>query len=169
MRLLPLSDSDKSWSTLKAQWKSEAEKEGDDFSTSSADLAALDLLALQDPAKAGLYGLYDGSLVRAVCQVNRLLMARYTSPVLRGRFLRLSPIYDLGVAGEKDYAQVLVALFSGVVWLSQNSLPARHIRFHLRSPADGQYFAALQADTPLSPFSKFSVSGALIKCGLKSR
>lgn len=169
MRLLPLNDSDKSWSALKAQWKNEAEKAGDDFSTTAFELAALDPLALQDPTKAGLYGLYDGPLARAVCQVNRLLMGRYTSPVLRARYLRLSPIYDLGSVDERDYAQALVALFSGVVWLSQNSLPARNIKFHLRSPADGQYFAALQADTPLSPFSRFSVSGAWLDCGLKGR
>jgi hypothetical protein len=48
----------------------------------------------------------------------------------------------------------LVALFSGVVWLSKDALSAAHIRFLLKSPAM-QFFAALRAATPLSPFSKF--------------
>jgi hypothetical protein len=169
MRLVPLNDSDNSWGSLKAQWKTEAEREGDDFSTFALEISVLDSIASQDSSKAGLYGLYDGRLVRAVCQVNRVLTGKYTSPVLRARLIAASPIYDLGSAEDGGYAQVLIATFSGVVWLSQNSLPARHIKFHLRSPADGRYFAALQAKTPLSPFSRFSVKGIWVECGLKAR
>jgi hypothetical protein len=66
-----------------------------------------------------------------------------------------------------QYAQVMVALFSGIVWLSRDSLSAGHIRFFLKSPGDSQFFAALQAATLLSPFSKFSIDGALIECSLK--
>jgi hypothetical protein len=60
-----------------------------------------------------------------------------------------------------------VALFSGIVWLSRDTLSAGHIRFFLKSPGDSQFFAALQAATPLSPFSEFTIEGALIECSLK--
>ena len=46
-------------------------------------------------------------------------------------------------------------------------MSASHIRFFLKSPADSQFFAALQAATSLSPFSKFTIEGALIECSLK--
>ena len=71
------------------------------------------------------------------------------------------------MADAGQYAQILVALFSGIVWLSRETLSAGHIRFFLKSPGDSQFFAALQAATPLSPFSKFTIEGALIECSLK--
>ena len=169
MRLIPLSESSSSWGLVKAQWKTEAEREGDDFSTYALEISAIESIATQDWEKAGLYGLYDGPSARAVCQVHRLLVGKYTSPVLRARFVAASPMYDLRSVADGGYSQVLVAMFSGVVWLSRNSLPARHIKFHLRSPADGQYFAALNVQAPLSLFSRFSVKGAWLDCGLKAR
>jgi hypothetical protein len=71
------------------------------------------------------------------------------------------------LAGGGEYAQIMVALFSGIVWLSRDSPSAGLIRFFLKSPGDSQFFAALQIDAPLSPFSKFTIEGALIECSLK--
>ena len=71
------------------------------------------------------------------------------------------------MADAGQYAQILVALFSGIVWLSRDTLSAGHIRFFLKSPGDSQFFAALQASTPMSPFSEFTIEGALIECSLK--
>jgi hypothetical protein len=95
------------------------------------------------------------------------MMSKFPTPVLRARFVNVSPIYELGVADAGQYAQILVALFSGIVWLSRDTLSAGHIRFFLKSPGDSQFFAALQAATPLSPFSEFTIEGALIECSLK--
>ncbi len=168
MRLRPISDEDNSWRAIKAQWKREAESAGEDFSTFAiGSFAALDPIAGDDPKKAGLYGLYDGDSVRAFCQVNRLLMSRYSSPVLRARFVTVSPILDCGLADACEYGRVLVALFSGVVWLSRDTLLGNHIHFQLRSPGDSRFFSGLQASNPMSPFSKFSVSGAWVICSLK--
>jgi hypothetical protein len=61
----------------------------------------------------------------------------------------------------------MVALFSGIVWLTRDSMSAGHIRFFLKSPADAQYFTALRVVTELSPFSAFSIEGALIECSMK--
>ena len=95
------------------------------------------------------------------------MMSKFPTPILRARFVNVSPVYELGLAGSSQYAQILVALFSGIVWLSRDSLSAGHIRFFLKSPGDAQFFAALQVSTPLSPFSKFTIDGALIECSLK--
>jgi hypothetical protein len=94
-------------------------------------------------------------------------MSKYQEPILRARFVNVSPSYYLGQAGTDEYAQMLVALFSGVVWLSREALTATHIRFFLKSPGDSQFFAALQAATSMSPFSKFTIEGALIECSMK--
>jgi hypothetical protein len=166
MRLLPIKDPDRSWRTIKAQWKKDAEGVGEDFAT-FAGIAAFDVLATKEGDNPGLFCLTDGERIHAVCQIRRLLMSKYQSPILRARYVNVSPSYELGVAGTNEYAQMLVALFSGVVWLSRDALTASHIRFFLKSPGDSQFFAALQVATALSPFSKFTIDGALIECSMK--
>jgi hypothetical protein len=54
-----------------------------------------------------------------------------------------------------------------MIWLSRNALSASHIQFHLRSPADAQFLAPLQAPVPNSPFQRFSINGAWVECDLK--
>ena len=165
MRLLPIRDPERSWRNIKAQWKKDAEGVGEDFAT-FAGITAFDVLA-KDGDTPGLYCLTDGERFHAVCQVRRLLMSKYPTPALRARFVNVSPIYELGLASTNDYAQMLVALFSGVVWLSRDTLSADHIRFFLKSPGDSQFFAALQLASPLSPFATFAIEGALIECSMK--
>ena len=166
MRLLPIKDPERSWRSIKAQWKKDAEGVGEEFATFGG-ITAFDALAGKEGDGPGLYCLTDGERTHAVCQIRRVLMSKYQEPILRARFVNVSPVYDLGQAGTNDYAQMLVALFSGVVWLSRNVLAATHIRFFLKSPGDSQFFAALQVATPLSPFSKFTIDGALIECSMK--
>ncbi|WP_212293966.1 hypothetical protein [Bradyrhizobium sp. AUGA SZCCT0160] len=166
MRLLPMS-SDKSWRSIKAQWKKDAESVGEDFSTfSNGSYAAFDALT-KDGDNPTLYCLSDGEKIHAACQVSRLMMSKFPTPILRARFVVVSPLYELGVATSGQYAQTMVALFSGIVWLSRDTLSAGHVRFFLKSPGDAQFFAALQVVTELSPFSAFAIDGALIECSLK--
>jgi hypothetical protein len=167
MRLQPMKDPDKSWRSIKAQWKKDAESVGEEFSTfSMGSYAAIDGLT-KDGDHPTLYCLSDGEKVHAACQVSRLMMSKFPTPILRARFIVVSPVYELGQADAGQYAQIMVALFSGIVWLSRDTLSAGHIRFFLKSPGDSQFFAALQVATPLSPFSKFTIEGALIECSLK--
>jgi hypothetical protein len=167
MRLLPMKDPERSWRSIKAQWKKDAESAGEDFSTFSIGChSAYDALT-RDGDSPNLYCLTDAERVHAACQVSRLMMSKFPSPTLRTRFIVVSPIYELGIAPGSEYAQMMVALFSGIIWLSRDTLSAGHIRFFLKSPGDAQFFAALQASTPLSPFSKFTIDGALIECSLK--
>ena len=167
MRLLPMKEADKAWRSVKAQWKKDAEGVGEDYSTfAMGSSAAFDTL-IKDSSNPGLYCLTDGERVHAACQVSRLMMSKFPSPILRARFILVSPAYELGIADAGQYAQMMVALFSGIVWLSRDTMSANHIRFFLKSPGDSQYFAALQAATPGSLFSKFTIDGALIECSLK--
>ena len=167
MRLVPMKDADKSWRAVKARWKKDAESVGEDFSTFSTGMfSAFDTLT-KDGDSPHLHCLSDGERVHAACQVNRLMMSKFPNPILRARFIVVSPIYELGMVDAGQYAQMMVALFSGIVWLSRDTMTASHIRFFLRSPGDAQFFAALRADTPLSPFSKFTIDGGLIECSLK--
>jgi hypothetical protein len=165
MRLLPIKDPDRSWRSIKAQWRKDAESVGEEFATFG--ITAFDVLATKDGDSPGLYCLTDGERTLAVCQVRRLLMSKYPEPILCARYVNVSPACELGLPGLTGYSQILVALFSGVVWLSRHALSASHIRFFLKSPGDSQFFAALQADTPLSPFAKFAIEGALIECSVR--
>jgi hypothetical protein len=167
MRLLPMKEPDRSWRSIKGQWKKDAESVGEDFSTfSTGSFTTYDSLT-KEGDNPNLYCLSDGERVHAACQVSRLMMSKFPSPTLRARFIVVSPVYELGIADASQYAQVMVALFSGIVWLSRDTMSASHIRFFLRSPGDSQFFAALQSSTPQSPFSKFAIDGALIECSLK--
>src|SRR3954464_4852397 len=119
MRLLPMKDPDKSWRSTKAQWKKDAESVGEDFSTfSSGSYAAFDALT-KDGENPSLYCLSDGEKIHAACQVSRLMMSKFPTPILRTRFIVVSPLYELGVAASAQYAETLVALFCGIVWLSR--------------------------------------------------
>lgn len=166
MRLVPLCADDRSWDGLKVQWKAEAENIGEDFSTFViGTFGPLEKFAMQEASKAGLYGLYDGKTYPAVCQTTRLLIRNYASPVLRTRFVSVSPKHAVGDVDE--YGKVIVALFSGVIWLSREELPADHIHFQLRSPSDAQFLAHLQAVRPTSLFKGFQIRGARVECTVK--
>ncbi len=133
MDLLPLSENDKSWQSLQAQWRVESADLKDDFSTYAVGtFGALNPAAKEDVSKSGLYGLHDGNSFKAFCQVTRLLMKGYDSPVLRARFVTVSPKFDFGTHNIAEYVGVLTHIFSGVVWLARSRMPANHLRFHLR-------------------------------------
>ena len=168
MRLLPISDADKSWISLKSQWRKIAEAAEEDFST-----YAIGTFAALEPqmqgGKGGLYGLYEGSVPHAFCQVNKLLMSKFEGPLLRARFMTVSPLYDFGTEDLGKYGQLLIDLFSGIVWLAHNTMTANHVFFHLRSPADAQFLAPLRMAAPNSPFERFAIKGAWVECDLKNR
>ena len=162
-----MKEPERSWRSIKGQWKKDAESVGEDISTfSTGSYSAYDALT-KDGDNPNLYCLSDGERVHAACQVSRLMMSKFPNPILRARFILVSPIYDLGIANAGQYAQMMVALFSGIVWLSRDTMTASHIRFFLKSPGDAQFFAPLQAATEQSPFSEFTIGGALIECSLK--
>jgi len=125
------------------------------------------MCVVKDDKNPSLFCLSEGDRSHAVCQVSRVMMSKYPTPTLRARFTTLSPVYELGIADIAQYAQIMVALFSGIVWLSRDSLSGSHIRFFLKSPGDAQFFAALRVESPLSPFSVFTIDGSLIECSMR--
>ena len=115
MRLLPMKEPDRSWRSIKGQWKKDAESVGEDFSTfSTGSFTAYDGLT-KDGDHPSLYCLSDGERIHATCQVSRLMMSKFPSPILRARFILVSPVYELGIADAGQYAQMMVALFSGMM------------------------------------------------------
>jgi hypothetical protein len=167
MRLLPMKEPDKAWRSIKSQWKKDAEAVGEDYSTlAMGSYAVIDGL-VKDDKNPSLFCLSEGDRSHAVCQVSRIMMSKYPAPTLRARFTTLSPVYELGIADLAHYAQIMVALFSGIVWLSRDTMSGSHIRFFLKSPGDAQFFAALRVESPLSPFSKFTIDGSLIECSMR--
>ena len=167
MRLLPMKEPDKAWRSIKSQWKKDAEAVGEDYSTlAMGSYAVIDGLT-KDDKNPSLFCLSEGDRSHAVCQVSRIMMSKYPAPTLRARFTTLSPVYELGIADLAQYAQIMVALFSGIVWLSRDTLSGSHIRFFLKSPGDAQFFAALRVESTLSPFSKFTIDGSLIECSMR--
>ena len=167
MRLLPMKEPDRSWRSIKGQWKKDAESVGEDFSTfSTGSFTAYDGLT-KDGDHPSLYCLSDGERIHAACQVSRLMMSKFPSPILRARFILVSPVYELGIADAGQYAQMMVALFSGIVWLSRDTMSASHIRFFLKSPGMRSSSRRCRPRRELSLFSKFTIDGALIECSLK--
>jgi hypothetical protein len=154
MPLTRLSAKDGTWDGLKQAWRAECEKFGEDFDNYAlGTFAILDPLALEHSKKAGIFGLPDGGSISALCQANCTPLPGHPKPVLRVRFMTFSPRFDFGDLEVTDYARVLVGMFFGIIALSQRVMAAKEVKFHLRSLADRQFFAALE--TPLSKVSSF--------------
>ena len=146
MAIQPLCNEDGSWPKLKKQWRAECATYNEDFDNYAVGtFAVLDPLAANGHPKAEIYAYGQDGSYAAFCQVNHTKIPDYDGPVLRVRMMTLAPKFDFGEFGIKEYTTVLVGLFAGVLELSIRKLPSRYIKFHLRSPADSQFFAALGA------------------------
>ena len=141
-----LLNSDDSWQKFEDDWRQQCDEMGEEFDTyAEATLGAVRDIVLKEEKKAGVFALaFDGSH-HAMCQVNTALLPGYDGPVLRVRFITLSPKLDLGDNGVDHYARVMIGLLIQVLKLasSHSELKGRHVKFHLRSPADTQFFQAI--------------------------
>jgi hypothetical protein len=120
----------------------------------------LDPLAAAGHSAAGIYGLEVNGSVGAFSHATCRPLPGFAGPVLSVDLTTFAPRYDFGDLDLEEYAELIVGLFSGVVELSKDVLPAQVIRFHLQSLADKQFFAAL--GTPLTEvnlFQKVAVKG----------
>lgn len=135
------------WQVLIGQWEDEAagyEVDLDDYAPAS--LGVLSELANQTPKKrSGVYALERDSTFQGMCQLNLAFLPGYDSEVLRVRHIIHSPRFDLDEnVSVEDYALFLSQIFSGVLRASIDQMPAKHIKFHFRSPAERRYFTQLQ-------------------------
>lgn len=160
-----LSAAGPTYEQLLASWKAECDGFGEDFDTYTAiPIGIFSEIMEKDAANTGLFVAQasDGSF-GAVCMVNHALIPNYVGPVLRVRHILLSPAFDFGTAELSEYGEVLIAILNGVISCSETDakLSANHIKFHARSPADMQFFAAVgKALGTSKAFASVQVRGA---------
>jgi hypothetical protein len=160
---LRLTTADNSWDDFLADWRGQCEAQGEEFSLyEQGPIQVVRDLAegpLQEEAR--VYGLKKGKHYCAMCQVNRTLLPGYNGKVLRVRMMYLSPYYDFGDYPVEEYTDILISLFGNVAELSYGEMESPHIKFHLRSPADRQFFATLGSKLDKSPvFASVALRGA---------
>jgi hypothetical protein len=131
------------WGELIDDWKSQCDAFGEDFASYENEPIGVVKDLAEGPRRndAAAFALHDGDRYAAVCQVNCTCIPGFSSEVLRVRMLYLSPHYEFGEYGLEDYSELLIDIFYGVIGISNCEMPARYIKFHLRSPADRQFFA----------------------------
>lgn len=155
-----LSVSDGSWQAFEDDWRRQCEIFEEDLANFAvAHFSMLREAATNEP-KSGAFALQRSSEYAAACQLNCSPLPSFQGPVLRLRFLTLSPRYDIE-GDEEAYTDILLNLLQGVLEISDDMWPADHVKFHLASPADRGFFAAL--GKPLSGtgvFEKVCVKGS---------
>lgn len=145
-RFVKIGSRGNSWNALEADWKAQTEALGETFDASiQLEEAVLRPLAERNSRKAGVFALHDERGFLMICQINTAGIPGYHEPVMRIRFLTFAPIIDLGDIPLEEYIDILVEGFVGVVNLcvSQGPMKSPRMHFHLPSPSDRQYFAAV--------------------------
>jgi len=142
--VIRLLTSDGTWEAFKQDWEAQCAAYDEEFSSyAEGTFSIVSDLATQEGAAAGLFAVKINGTHVSMCQLNRASIPGYSSPVLRVRFMTLSPEYDYGDKAVEEYADVLVTTFAAVLAISKAVMEARHVKFHLKSPADRQFFAML--------------------------
>ena len=158
-----LTTADGSWAAMSDQWGQQCADFEEDFGGYALDALPVlrDLAAKPTPA-AGVFALRRGGQeFEALCQANSTFLPGYTGKVLRVRHMLLAPRFDFGEYPIEDYVSVLSAMFARSVYLAKSALPSDHIKFHLRSPADRQFFeAGLGIIQEHSEFDSVKIRGA---------
>lgn len=156
MNLVQLFTKDGSWDRLRAQWTSQCQIFNEEFENYAAGtFGVLEPLASGDNPEAGVFALELDSEFSAISQINCTALPGYSGPVLRLRFLTLAPKFDFDTHSITEYSNLLMYIFSTVISLSSQEGPmnAKHLKFHLPSPSDRSFFAAVV--TPLSKSDVF--------------
>lgn len=144
-RLVKLSSNGDSWSDLLDDWERQATDLGENFDRDVYPNSLFSPLLNGGDKNAGIFALKSGGTFLAACQLNAAYLPNYTEPVLRMRHLTVCPTLDLSDDGGESYGRALVDVFFEVVNLcmEEGDMAAKHIKFHLPSPADRQFFAAV--------------------------
>lgn len=147
MEFKRLSRENELWRKLWLNWDAMCNAYDENFNEfAPSALSVLKPLA-EDPQtdSAGVFGLIDGEDVLAACQLNVARLLGYDGKVLRLRHLVLSPKFDYSDdISVKDYVEMLSEMFTGAVACAENEMAAEHIKLHVRSPADREFFNNFQ-------------------------
>jgi hypothetical protein len=148
MEIRRLLSTDSSWTQFEKDWSAQCEEVGDDFeSYGAAPISMVRKFAESDSETEWAVGLYDKNSKKYYASACAILAAQkgYTGKVLRIREVVVCPLLDYGKLPENEYVDTLIHLLNGAVKLSVTQLKARHIKMHLRSPADAVFFRAVGA------------------------
>lgn len=163
--LVQIKKDDGSWDNLVVEWKAQCEnfdEEYDQFAMASLPILA-DCAGSVDISE-GVFALQENSKTRAICRANSVHIPGYAGKVLRIRHILMSPEVDFGDASIEEYARVLSKLFVGAVKISVVALPSPHIKFHLPSVADRQFFSyvenSISGTQSVRLFKSFKVRGS---------
>lgn len=146
MEVRRLRSADKSWSQFQDDWSAQCDEVGDDFdSYGAAPISMIRQFAENDSESEWAIGLYDKSRKKFFASSCAILTTQkgFTGKVLRIREVVVCPLLDYGNLPETEYVDTLIHLLNGAVKLSESGLRAKHIKMHLRSPADAVFFRAV--------------------------
>lgn len=159
-----LKSDDGSWAALLEDWKKQCEAFDEDFEDYAAgSLAVLQKLVDEPEKGAGVFALEVDGKYFTVCQINVTPLPKYTGPVMRVRYLSLSPYLDYGDVDTTPYSLILGHTFFNVVKLSEvyGWTQAEHIKFHFRSPSDNTFFTNLgKSLEKVDEFTSVQMKGA---------
>jgi hypothetical protein len=146
MEIRRLRSADSSWDNFKADWSTQCQIVGDNFqSYGAAPISMIRECAEKDSETEWAIGLYDKKQKQFFAAACAILATQkpYIGKVLRIREVVVCPLLDYGELSETQYGETLIDLLFGAVKLSESELVAKHIKMHLRSPADSRFFAAV--------------------------
>ncbi len=137
---------DGTWAAFEQDWREQCNALDEDIDNyASPTFAVISPLAQGNEPKAGLFALRMNGRHVAVCQINTAAIPKYDAPVLRVRYMTLSPEFDLTEKTPSEYGDMLVSLLFQVLKIAafDTNLGSNHIKFHLRSPTDQSFFSAI--------------------------
>lgn len=134
---------DKLWK----DWDASCASFEEDFSEYSiSTMETLRSLAVEPQVESrGVYGVYKEDTILAVCQLNVAMLPRYDGKVLRVRHITLAPDFDYSdTKSIEDYADALREILLGTLSMADTDMAAPHLKFHLRSPNDKDFFTNIR-------------------------
>jgi hypothetical protein len=150
---------DGTWQAFQDDWKKQCAEAGEPFEDYAPDITeilrqnAAGEVAQTALTKSSVCGISDDSgRFWAVAMLNWVKQLPGTNaPTVRVRHLIVCPRLDFGLDEVEKYVQVLVGAVGGIISVAEQHFEVKHLRFHLRSPADINFFAVLGAAMARSP------------------
>lgn len=136
------------WGNFIADWTAQCARHGEDFDQyATSSIPVLADLAAAPTDTAAVFALMDEDGVHhGVFQANAAYLPQTVGRTMRIRHLILSPDYDFGRYAVFSYAETLSAILGHSLSICRSTIPCKHLKFHLRSPADQQFFNSLSRE-----------------------
>lgn len=143
MEVIRLLSSDGTLEQFTADWNEQCREVGEDCdSFGEATTSVIRDFARKESDREWAIAIKQGGRFMAAACAIRAVQKPFAGWVLRIREVTVCPLLDYGNLDENAYVDTLIAILNGALNLSESSLPAQHIKLHLRSPADAVFFRA---------------------------